>query len=109
MKLVLNFNGSSLTANNLQQAIMEAVVNTAVNVGAAQSVNIATLLRVLGIAGNTKSLNFTFNGAQLTSNNLQQAVSFSGSNTKIAVNTAQAVNINTLLQIISSAGVVKHF
>lgn len=83
--------------------------NTTINIGTAQAVNIATLLQVIGIAGNTKHLNATFNGAQLTSNNLQQAINASGSNTSIAVNTAQAVNITTLLSIISSVGTTKHF
>ncbi|MHA5813161.1 hypothetical protein ACVSK3_19165 [Pseudomonas aeruginosa] len=109
MKLVLNFDGSALTANNLQQAITAAGANTTINIDTAQAVNITTLLQVIGIAGNTKRLNATFNGAQLTSSNLQQAVNASGSNTNIAVNTAQAVNINTLLSIISSVGTTKHF
>ncbi|HCF1058605.1 TPA: hypothetical protein NH760_006181, partial [Pseudomonas aeruginosa] len=77
MKLVLNFDGSALTANNLQQAITAAGANTTINIDTAQAVNITTLLQVIGIAGNTKRLNATFNGAQLTSSNLQQAVNAS--------------------------------
>lgn len=109
MKLALNFDGSALSAKNLQQVMIAAGANTTIHIDTAQAVNITTLLQVIGIAGNTKNLSATFNGAQLTSNSLQQAVNAAGSNTSIAVNTAQAVNIGTLLSIISSVGTTKHF
>ena len=68
----------------------------------AQAVNITTLLQLLSIAGNTKKFSADFNGAQLTSNNLQQAVSAAGTNVSISVNTAQAANITALLQAIQT-------
>lgn len=104
-----NFNGAQLTANNLQQAVTAAGTLTSISVNTAQAVNIATLLSVISSAGNTKFFSADFNGAQLTANNLQQAVVASGTNTSISVNTAQAVNITTLLSIISNAGNTKKF
>ena len=104
-----NFNGAQLTANNLQQAVTASGARTAISVNTAQAIHINTLLAVLSAAGNTKTFSADFNGAQLTANNLQQAVTAAGTKTAISVNTAQAVNISTLLAILSSAGDTKNF
>jgi methyl coenzyme M reductase alpha subunit len=109
MKISLIFDGSALTSNTLQQAVAAAGSNTSISVHTAQAVNISTLLAILSSAGNTKTLNLTFNGAQLTANNLEQAVAAAGTNTSIGVNTAQAVNISTLLSVLNTAGNTKKF
>jgi len=46
----------------------------------AKAVNINTLLDVIDEAGNIKTLAATFNGAQLTSNNLERAMLEAGEN-----------------------------
>ena len=104
-----NFNGAQLTANNLQQAVGAAGAKTTISVNTAQAVNISTLLSALNAAGNTKAFSADFNGAQLTANNLQQAVDAAGAKTAISVNTAQAVNISTLLSVLNTAGDTKNF
>jgi hypothetical protein len=99
-----DFNGAQLTANNLQQAVTAAGTKTAISVNTAQAVNISTLLAILSSAGDTKNFSANFNGAQLTANNLQQAVAAAGNNTTIVVNSAQSVPINVLLELINIVG-----
>lgn len=103
------FNGAQLTSNNLQRALSEAGENTSISVNTAQAVNIGTLLSVIQEAGNEKQFSAEFNGAQLSSNNLQQAVAAAGAKVRISVNTAQAVNINTLISVLQTAGNTKFF
>ena len=70
-----------------------------ISVNTAQAVNITTLLTAINA---NKNFSANFNGAQLTANNLQQAVAAAGTNTSISANTAQAVNIDTLLSVIKT-------
>ncbi|WP_447532146.1 hypothetical protein, partial [Pseudomonas aeruginosa] len=65
--------------------------------------NITALLQTMHAAGNTKTFSAECNGAQLTSNNIHQALDAAGTRTSIIVNTAHAVNISTLLALIKSA------
>ncbi len=102
MKLTVVFNGAELTADHLQQVISAAGTNTSVRVHTAQAIAISTLLSCISLAGSTKFLSLDFNGAQLTANNLQQAIAAAGANTSISVNTAQATNIDTLVSVIKS-------
>ncbi|MDV3438742.1 hypothetical protein R0G64_04755 [Pseudomonas otitidis] len=99
MKLTLVFNGAQLTADHLQQVISAAGANTSIQVYTAQAMSLNTLQTCIGLAGSKKNLGLDFNGAQLNANNLQQAVSAAGSNVSFSVNTAQAVNISTLVDI----------
>lgn len=99
-----DFNGAQLTADNLQQALTAAGTKTKISVNTAQAVNINTMLQLLSIAGASKLFSATFNGAQLTANNLQQAVSKAGANTTIIVASAQSAPIATLLDVIGTAG-----
>ncbi|WP_312480818.1 hypothetical protein [Stutzerimonas nitrititolerans] len=80
VNLGADFVGSELTANNLQQAMAAAGDSVAITISTVQTVNINTLLDVIDEAGNTKTLAATFNGAQLTSNNLERAMFEAGEN-----------------------------
>ena len=62
------------------------------------------MTQLLSIAGASKLFSATFNGAQLTANNLQQAASNAGANTTIIVASAQSAPIATILDIIGTAG-----
>lgn len=108
-KFSADFNGAQLTADNLQQAISAAAAGTSISVNTAQAANISILLQVINIAGNTKKFSANFNGAQLTSNNIQQALRAAGSNTSISMNSAQSANQSTLLELLDIASSSKQF
>ncbi|MBF3247216.1 hypothetical protein HPR99_33455, partial [Pseudomonas aeruginosa] len=108
-KFSADFNGAQLTADNLQQAISAAASGTSISVNTAQAANISTLLQAINIAGNTKRFSANFNGAQLTSNNIQQALRAAGSNTSISMNSAQSANQSTLLELLDIASSSKQF
>ncbi|EOV2220995.1 TPA: hypothetical protein L3996_002480 [Pseudomonas aeruginosa] len=108
-KFSAGFNGAQLTSNNPQQAVSAAGTNSSISVNTVQAANITALLQAIQNAGNNKNFSADFNGAQLTADNLQQALTAAGTKTKISINTAQAVNINTMLQLLSIAGVGKLF
>ncbi|MBG4912473.1 hypothetical protein GHU44_32485, partial [Pseudomonas aeruginosa] len=108
-KFSADFNGAQLTADNLQQAISAAAAGTSISVNTAQAANISTLLQAINIAGNTKKFSANFNGAQLTSNNIQQALRAAGSNTSISMNSAQSANQSTLLELLDIASSSKQF
>ncbi|MGU2019338.1 hypothetical protein ACSEU9_29595, partial [Pseudomonas aeruginosa] len=108
-KFSADFNGAQLTADNLQQAISAAASGTSISVNTAQAANISTLLQAINIAGNTKKFSANFNGAQLTSNNIQQALRAAGSNTSISMNSAQSANQSTLLELLDIASSSKQF
>lgn len=99
-----DFNGAQSTADNLIQAVNNAGSKTTISVNTAQATNIAQLLDAIDAAGDSKMFSATFNGAQLTSNNLQQAVSAAGANTTISVVSAESAPQSVLLQIIKTAG-----
>lgn len=108
-KFSADFNGAQLTADNLQQAISAAASGTSISVNTAQAANISILLQAINIAGNTKKFSANFNGAQLTSNNIQQALRAAGSNTSISMNSAQSANQSTLLELLDIASSSKQF
>ncbi|QXI28584.1 hypothetical protein [Pseudomonas vanderleydeniana] len=103
------FNGAQLTGNQLQLAVESSGIRTRISTNTAQAINIGYLLSVIQAAGNSKQFSAEFNGAQLTSDYLQQAVAAAGSLVRVHVNTAQAVNINTLLSILQISGHNKFF
>lgn len=108
-RFAVQFNGAQLVADHLQQVVAAAGVNTNISVNTAQATNIGTLLEVFRIVGDVKSLEVEFNGAQLQPDNLQKAVGAAGAKTSVGVNTAQAVAIDALIQIIGAVGNGKAF
>ncbi|ENF0686764.1 hypothetical protein ABPG11_006744, partial [Pseudomonas aeruginosa] len=109
MKLILDFDGRLLNPSNMLEALSKAGKNTSISISNAQALNIDTLLKATTAAENTKNLSTTFNGAELTANNLQEVINLAGSLTRVSTIAAQAININTLLSAISTAGNSKSF
>ncbi|MFU3272313.1 hypothetical protein ACM7MR_14820 [Pseudomonas aeruginosa] len=109
MKLILDFDGRLLNPSNMLEALSKAGKNTTISISNAQALNIDTLLKATTTAENTKNLSTTFNGAELTANNLQEVINSAGSLTRVSAIAAQAININTLLSAISTAGNSKSF
>ena len=64
------------------------------------------MVDVLNVVGNEK-FSATFNGAQLTGNNLLTAAQAAGPNSTIGVNTAQATDISLLVSAIQAAATKK--
>ncbi|HGM5549586.1 TPA: hypothetical protein ACKP1E_007048, partial [Pseudomonas aeruginosa] len=109
MKLILDFDGRLLNPSNMLEALSKTGKNTTISISNAQALNIDTLLKATTTAENTKNLSTTFNGAELTANNLQEVINLAGSLTRVSTIAAQAININTLLSAISTAGNSKSF
>ncbi|RTR47228.1 hypothetical protein, partial [Pseudomonas aeruginosa] len=109
MKLILDFDGRLLNPSNMLEALSKAGKNTTISISNAQALNIDTLLKATTTAENTKNLSTTFNGAELTANNLQEVINSAGSLTRVSAIAAQAININILLSAISTAGNSKSF
>lgn len=89
------------TANNLLQAVNNAGSKTTISVNAEQATNISQLLNEIDAAGDSKIFSESFDGSQLTANNLQQAFSAAGANTTISVVSAESAPQSVLLQNIS--------
>ena len=100
-------NTAQLVADNLQQAATAAGKSTSISINTAQAANVGALLQVLGVVGSEKNLEMDFNGAQLQSDNLQRVLAAAGIKTSVSVNTAQAVGIDPLIQILGVAGNTK--
>ncbi|WP_353979070.1 hypothetical protein [Salinicola endophyticus] len=105
--LSADFNGAQLDSNELENAVKSAGSKVRVSVNTAQSTPVNTLLSALESAGNTKVFSAEFNGAQLTEDNLERAISNTGSKSKIKLNTAQALSLNHLKKVLSTAGASK--
>ncbi|MCV6471733.1 hypothetical protein OFD54_16005, partial [Pseudomonas aeruginosa] len=71
------------------------------------SATVSLMSRLHKISDTLFSANF--NGAQLTSNNIQQALRAAGSNTSISMNSAQSANQSTLLELLDIASSSKQF
>ena len=110
-KLSLTLNGAQLSSNSdgnqILRIIEAAGPHTHINLNTAHATPIELLLSTIRAAAN-KNFSAEFNGAQLsttplTGNHLLRAVETAGKNTSISINTAQAVNIDTLLDIMLRA------
>ncbi|OPD84746.1 hypothetical protein AO946_37470, partial [Pseudomonas aeruginosa] len=84
MKLILDFDGRLLNPSNMLEALSKAGKNTTISISNAQALNIDTLLKATTTAENTKNLSTTFNGAELTANNLQEVINSAGSLTRVS-------------------------
>lgn len=102
-EISISFNGTQLQGNNVQTLLGAAGSEASVSLADAQAVPIDTLLSIINSAGG-KNLSADFTGDRLVPANLQRAVAAAGTNTRISIDTAQAIPIATLLAVIGVAG-----
>jgi predicted glycosyltransferase len=103
MKLVLNFNGAQTILSQLQPVFSAVGVNTTIIVNTAQTWSTADLTTLERTAGN-KGLGLEFNGAQSLLAQLRSVVSSAGTNTTVAINTAQTWSTADLTSLEGTAG-----
>lgn len=106
--LSADFNGAQLDSNELENAVKSAGTKVSISVNTAQSTPISALLSAFELAENSKTFSAEFNGAQLTGDNLEKAISAAGNNSSVRLNTAQNLSSSHLGKVLSVAGSSKN-